>query len=228
MGTHERDTFSLDELVCNRLIELYFEFGVVRTSLSTRGLCSLWESGTHGTQDRCSCRRSPCGMHTDDGSASRAVSNSRTGELTYAGITWGWSLKKTRFTMFFMYIFMVFQTPLTLAEMTMAMGIDMDSPGMIEIFESPAKKPPPLNRKKSSRRTTMMQPELRQSLRQSSVTQNMRPPAEPPTVEGGTAVNRRRSSRIAASSQPATGKLLTATWLYLLYLGITSISLFLY
>ena len=104
-----------------------------------------------------------------------------------------------------MCIFLVFQTPLTLAEMTMAMGIDLDSPGMKEIFESPAQKPPPLNRKKSSRRTTMMQPELRQSLRKSCLTQNMKPREEPPTIEGGTAGNRRRSSRIAASSQPATG-----------------------
>jgi len=96
------------------------------------------------------------------------------------------------------------KTPLTLAEMTMAMGIDMDSPGMKEIFESPAQKPPPLNRKKSSRRTTMMQPELRQSLRKSCLTHNMKPREEPPKIEGGTAGNRRRSSRIAASSQPAT------------------------
>ena len=53
------------------------------------------------------------------------------------------------------------KTPsLTLAEMTMAMGIDPDSPGMLDMF-SPANKatkapPQAVNRKRSTRRTTML------------------------------------------------------------------------
>jgi len=88
------------------------------------------------------------------------------------------------------------KTPsMSLAEMTMAMGIDPDSPGMVDMFnDSPTKKPPPPeNRKRSSRRTTMLAPELTKSIRESMVSNK----------ELLGAASRRRSVRIAKNSTSA-------------------------
>jgi len=110
------------------------------------------------------------------------------------------------------------KTPLTVAQMTLALGINLDSPGMPDFLKSPSNQaasdsqcphpppPPPMTsrRMRSSRRTTMTAPELAKSLRESfasssGASSSMASAADSGIGSGSSGMNlRRRSVRIAS------------------------------